>query len=60
MVRNQYENFEPFLLACSPVKAGTLVPFLVKYVAILTRLRDKHRTGGGGEGYRVARMFLFF
>jgi len=60
MVWKHYENLEPFLLAYSPVKAGTLAPFLVKYAAILTTPRDKHRTGGGGEGYLVARMSLFF
>jgi len=59
MVGKHYGNFEPFLLAYSLVKSGTLVPFLVKYAAIPTTPRDKHHTGGAGEGYLVARMFLF-
>lgn len=53
------ENFEPFLLAYSPIKAGTLAPFLVKCAAIRTTPRDKHRTGGAGGEYLVAKRSLF-
>ena len=52
-------NFEPFLLAYSPIKPGTLAPFLAKCAAIQTTPRDKHRIGGAGGEYLVAKRFLF-